>query len=101
MIGPAPLLPLAVLMVEELIAAGGRIAPAAFVVLLVDNQLDRALERLAEPVAQRLLMNHAIDFGQEERAEAMPIHGTMPSARAAEEIAASIILVEHITQAAR
>ena len=46
------------------------IAPAPFVVLRVDDQLDGLGELLADVGARR----HAVDFGQEQRGEAVAVH---------------------------
>src|SRR5207253_112331 len=68
------------------ISAAGLIAPAAFVILIVNDELYGPLERIAELLAQFAVVDHAVDLGEEERAKAVAVHRAVRHASPADEV---------------
>src|SRR5262249_47242704 len=53
----------------------GMIAPAALTVLAADDELNGTFEGAVQLGADLVVVNHAVEFGEEECAEAVAVHG--------------------------
>src|SRR5260370_1300198 len=56
------------------------IAPAPFVVLRVDDEPDRSTQRAPQLIAQLTIVDHAVDFRQEQGGETVAVHRAVEGA---------------------